>query len=142
MYVYIRSEPGLWTVGFYEPEGKWQAESDHVTAERAAERVACLNGRLQKAEDVAKLPVPDLRDWFAGQALAGLFAGQSVSMPFTEGHEKGMAKAAVRAYAAADAMLAERTKPIRQCELCGRSMGEEKGDLHDACIAHEQHAGE
>jgi len=23
MYVYIRSEPSLWTVGFYAPDGKW-----------------------------------------------------------------------------------------------------------------------
>jgi hypothetical protein len=44
MYVYIRSEPGLWTVGFYDPTGKWQAESDHETSEGAARRVAFLNG--------------------------------------------------------------------------------------------------
>jgi len=28
-YVYIRSEPQLWTVGFYKPDGKWEPESDH-----------------------------------------------------------------------------------------------------------------
>ena len=44
MYVYIRSEPGLWTVGFYDPEGKWHPESDHATQEKAATRVAWLNG--------------------------------------------------------------------------------------------------
>ena len=27
-YVYIRSEPGLWTVGFYKPDGTWKPESD------------------------------------------------------------------------------------------------------------------
>jgi len=43
-YVYIQSEPGLWTVGFYKPDGKWEAESDHESAEAAAERVAYLNG--------------------------------------------------------------------------------------------------
>ena len=43
-YVYIRSEPGLWTVGFYDPEGQWQPESDHPTQRDAAERVAWLNG--------------------------------------------------------------------------------------------------
>lgn len=43
-YVYIRSEPGVWTVGFYAPDGKWNPESDHNTAESAAERVAWLNG--------------------------------------------------------------------------------------------------
>lgn len=43
-YVYIRSEPGLYTVGFYDPAGKWQSESDHESADLAADRVAWLNG--------------------------------------------------------------------------------------------------
>jgi hypothetical protein len=43
-YVYIRSEPGLWTVGFYDPAGKFQPESDHESPKIAAERVAWLNG--------------------------------------------------------------------------------------------------
>lgn len=43
-YVYIKSEPQLWTVGFYRPDGKWQSESDHESKEQAAERVALLNG--------------------------------------------------------------------------------------------------
>lgn len=44
MYVYIQSEPGLWTVGFYNPKGEWVPESDHDNKENAAERVAHLNG--------------------------------------------------------------------------------------------------
>jgi hypothetical protein len=43
-YVYIRSEPGLWTVGFYRPDGKFEPESDHRDPEEAAKRVAWLNG--------------------------------------------------------------------------------------------------
>ena len=43
-WFYIRSEPGLWTVGFYKPDGEWEAESDHNTAEAAASRVNYLNG--------------------------------------------------------------------------------------------------
>lgn len=45
MYVYIRSEPGLYTVGFYRPDGKWVAESDHSTRDEAAARVSYLNGQ-------------------------------------------------------------------------------------------------
>lgn len=45
MYVYILSEPGLWTVGFFKPDGKWEPESDHDTKEAAAARVAYLNGK-------------------------------------------------------------------------------------------------
>lgn len=43
-WVYICSEPGLWTVGFYDPHGAWIAESDHGRAEEAAQRVHYLNG--------------------------------------------------------------------------------------------------
>jgi hypothetical protein len=46
MFVYIQSEPGLWTVGFYNPDGSWVAESDHSDKDRAAEHVAWLNGEL------------------------------------------------------------------------------------------------
>ena len=44
MYVYIKSEPELWTVGFYDPTGEWHAERDHGTIAEAAERVHWLNG--------------------------------------------------------------------------------------------------
>lgn len=44
MYVYMQSEPGLWTVGFFDPSGKWHAESDHNSESEAAERVHYLNG--------------------------------------------------------------------------------------------------
>lgn len=43
-YVYVRSEPGLWTVGFYAPDGRWNSEADFGDPEKAAERVAWLNG--------------------------------------------------------------------------------------------------
>jgi hypothetical protein len=43
-YVYIQSEPGLYTVGFYKPDGQWEPESDHGTKSAAAHRVAYLNG--------------------------------------------------------------------------------------------------
>jgi hypothetical protein len=50
-YVYIESDQGdgyrLYTVGFYDPTGKWQPESDHATREEAAARVAYLNGGKQ-----------------------------------------------------------------------------------------------
>lgn len=47
MYVYMKTsqEPDpLWTVGFYKPDGSWEAESDHGHAHEAADRVAWLNG--------------------------------------------------------------------------------------------------
>lgn len=44
MYVYLKSEPGLYTVGFYTPAGEWVPESDHPHADLAAARVSYLNG--------------------------------------------------------------------------------------------------
>ncbi len=47
MYVYKRTEFSpycLYTVGYYEPNGKWIAESDHDNTGDAAKRVAFLNG--------------------------------------------------------------------------------------------------
>jgi hypothetical protein len=44
MYVYIRTEPRLWTVGFYAPDGKFHPDSDHDSSEEAAQRVHYLNG--------------------------------------------------------------------------------------------------
>ncbi len=43
-YTYKRTEPGLWTVGDYDPAGRWQPESDHDSPQDAAQRVAWLNG--------------------------------------------------------------------------------------------------
>ena len=52
-YVYLRSEPRLWTVGFYAPDGTWTPESDHGDSEDAAKRVAWLNGDASmQAEEV------------------------------------------------------------------------------------------
>lgn len=51
MYIYIKTEKqdhdnpkGLWTVGFYDPDGKWQSESDHESRDEAARRVHWLHG--------------------------------------------------------------------------------------------------
>ena len=43
-YVYWQSEPGLWTVGYYSPDGERHPESDHSSKEDAAARVHYLNG--------------------------------------------------------------------------------------------------
>jgi hypothetical protein len=44
MWVYKMTDHYLWTVGFYDPKGQWHTDSDHSSSERAAERVAWLNG--------------------------------------------------------------------------------------------------
>lgn len=45
MYVYRHDrEAGCYTVGFFNPSGEWEAESDHATYDEAAKRVHYLNG--------------------------------------------------------------------------------------------------
>jgi len=44
MYVYKQTESMLWTVGFYDTDGKWIPESDWNDPAKAAERVHWLNG--------------------------------------------------------------------------------------------------
>lgn len=43
-YVYIKIESGVWTVGFYDPDGDFRPESEYRSAEEAAKRVHWLNG--------------------------------------------------------------------------------------------------
>lgn len=63
MYVYKESERWvekghthvLYTVGFYDPDGKWHPESDHDNQEEAAKRVAYLNGSESHLKMIQKI---------------------------------------------------------------------------------------
>jgi hypothetical protein len=44
MYVYIKSERNLWTVGHYSPNGEWIPQSDHNEETNAEKKVIQLNG--------------------------------------------------------------------------------------------------
>lgn len=54
MWVYIHSDVNLWTVGFYDPNGNYQTDSDHSDREEAAKRVHYLNGGPTDANDSNK----------------------------------------------------------------------------------------
>lgn len=43
-WIYIQTEANLWTVGFYDPEGKFHGDSDHSSREEAGNRCNYLNG--------------------------------------------------------------------------------------------------
>ena len=49
-YVYVKTEPDLWTVGFYAPDGKWHTDSDHDNKPDARTCVIMLNGGIDPAE--------------------------------------------------------------------------------------------
>lgn len=58
MYVYLYSrDDRLYTVGFYDPQGKWHPDSDHSEKEMAAQRVAWLNGSSDKFDGTQTLRV-------------------------------------------------------------------------------------
>ena len=62
MYIYIRTEFSpyqLYTVGHYDPDGRFIAESDWGTTEEAAKRVHYLNGG--KEEQMAGWTVVSFR---------------------------------------------------------------------------------
>jgi hypothetical protein len=42
-WVYLNSEPGLYTVGFYAPDGSWHTDSDQPDRQSASDRVRILN---------------------------------------------------------------------------------------------------
>ncbi len=44
VWLYQRAERRCWTVGYFDPAGHWQPESDHSNPEDAASRVHWLNG--------------------------------------------------------------------------------------------------
>jgi hypothetical protein len=63
MYVYLHSEPNLFTVGSYDPKGNWIPDCDFSTREEARQRVHYLNGggdfeileaRIKTLEDAVK----------------------------------------------------------------------------------------
>lgn len=78
----------------------------------------CTNEQLTagNSEHGDAAPGMTLRDWFAGQALAG-FASDNTALSIKEGetveeaHRRCWQMFANSAYVAADAMIAERTKP-------------------------------
>lgn len=58
VWVYIQTEPRLWTVGFYDPEGKWHPDSEHDGKISASKRVHYLNGGSMDEVVVEMIPDP------------------------------------------------------------------------------------
>jgi hypothetical protein len=59
VFVYIKSEPNLYTVGHYDPQGKWVPESDWESRQKAAARVHYLNGGTENFARSAPIPDPE-----------------------------------------------------------------------------------
>lgn len=101
MYVYQKSEPSLFTVGFFDPGGEWHPEKDLTSEEEAASRVAWLNGsrKVPGAPDLIEAPSasprdPDREFWirtFSACALQGLLAGEVTPYENAPGREGDLA---------------------------------------------------
>ncbi len=61
-YIYRQTEtnPNLYTVGHYDPEGNWEPESDHSKSEDAAARVRYLNGGTTESQADSHEAAPGL----------------------------------------------------------------------------------
>ena len=46
MFTILETERGLFTVGHYDPTGKWHPHSDHSNIEEAENKAAFLNGNM------------------------------------------------------------------------------------------------
>ena len=50
LYRDFMKDAGCCTVGFFNPDGEWEPESDHADKEEAAKRVHYLNGGKEPDE--------------------------------------------------------------------------------------------
>jgi len=89
-YVYESFERGLWTVGFYGPDGKFRPEADYTDQVAAGQRVHFLNGgsaalvddwrvQLSAANDETRamraLVAEILADFWPGERFEGISEG-------------------------------------------------------------------
>ena len=51
MWVYIKTESLLWTVGFYDPTGKFRTDSDWDNRDDARKRCSYLNGNADGGKE-------------------------------------------------------------------------------------------
>jgi hypothetical protein len=75
MYVTRRTEPQLWTVGFFGPDGKFETDSDHDSEKSANDRAIELNGGSPSVHQAPVVPCwMTKREYFAALAMQGLLA--------------------------------------------------------------------
>ena len=110
-YVYIRSEPGLWTVGHYTPAGAWVPESDYGDADTAAARVAWLNGATPPSTPAPAPRSPD-----------------KAQDPFTEPRPPGMPPYHLRPWDERLGLKHRRLLGVLQGWCCGSAQAKEKDD--------------
>ncbi len=106
-FVYIQSEPGLYTTGHYSPSGEWHADSDYEDKSMAVARCHELNGGAPASAAEAK----SLRDEFAMAAplMSEDWASfRRVEVTPEDDAEQELALMAQWAYAYANAMMAAR----------------------------------
>lgn len=77
-YSYIKSEPGLWTVGIRDGSD-WEPESDHDSIDDAIARVRYLNGGDSPKSNVKEVFVPTRHDFYLQAAFQGILANPDFS---------------------------------------------------------------
>jgi hypothetical protein len=130
-YVYKRTEPNLWTVGHYAPDGFWTPESDHNSDTDAAERTRWLNGAGSPAPidgpRTIVFEVPHGGVFSGDEALVQLWPGEVPTIAFrqdrgtwgppteaSKDEDEALRQTATRA---ADRMLRQRIEAIPDARL-------------------------
>ncbi|NUT31503.1 MAG: hypothetical protein HOV79_00360 [Hamadaea sp.] len=54
-FVFQRTEPQLWTVGYFDPDGRFHPESDHSSPQDAANRIHWLHGGCDHDAEIKEL---------------------------------------------------------------------------------------
>lgn len=105
-FVYIQTEPRLWTVGCYDGGGQFQPESDHGTPGEAARHAAWLNGGPEPSPQsecqcarwtaaIARVAVLRSTDIHAGRQIqAAIDRGDSAEKLFYAGVQTGLTEVA------------------------------------------------
>lgn len=79
-FVLVRSEEKLWTVGHYDPDGRWISHQDHGSKEEAYRQVHYLNGWTISRPDEGCLNLGELMDLLEKAKLGSIAPGELLAL--------------------------------------------------------------
>jgi hypothetical protein len=122
-WLYLRSEPGLWTVGFYRPDGTWEPESDHPSEAGARQRVHYLAGGCQERFCAREQPNAGAGDGLVNPSPSGALPAGAGAVPapalIQEAPMASLPPAGAAVRDAAPALLSAMTAGMAQERLAG-----------------------
>jgi hypothetical protein len=113
-FIYIKTEPQLWTTGHYDPDGRFHPDDDFGSPDEAADRCAYLNGDasvdLDEVKDLIKALKKEVKEIRQCRSLSQDFGGPKNLYPRKECATPGCTREA----------------PQDHSHLCGKCRKEKK----------------